>query len=88
MSAPPRFSEDELVDIIIGTRMRSAVHRDTGPEHDRIDILIPHMPGCSYRFERDRSGWTYLLHTSRDECKLISVGTLPECLGILGSRQV
>jgi hypothetical protein len=30
---PPRFTDDEIVDIINGTRLRSPVHRNTGLEH-------------------------------------------------------
>lgn len=88
MTMPPRFSPDELLDIIDGTRLRSPVMRDKGPDHDSIDLLIPHMPGCSYRFARDRTGWTYLIYTAADEFKLMASGTLGECLGVFAARSV
>ena len=71
MTAPPRFSSDELVDIINTTRMRSTVTRDSGPDHDAVDLVIPHMPGSTYRFARDNTGWTYLLHVAPDQVKPI-----------------
>lgn len=74
------FTDDELVDIINGTGLRSVVMRDNGPGHDRIDLLLPHMDGHSYRFERDATGHTYLLHSSPSDLKLITSGTLDDCL--------
>jgi hypothetical protein len=75
-----RFSDDEIADIINTTRQRSTVTRDTGPEHDRIDVAITYMPDSAYRFERDASGWTYFILKSHDELKLVIAGTLDECL--------
>jgi hypothetical protein len=85
MSAP-RFSDDELVDIINATRLRSRVMRDKGPVHDRIDLLIAHQPGSAYRFERDATGWTYLVHIASDQWKLIASGSLADCLSTFAVR--
>lgn len=74
------FTDDELVDILNCTGLRSIVMRDNGPGHDRIDLLLPHLVGHSYRFERDAVGYTYLLHSSPGELKLITSGTLEDCL--------
>lgn len=79
MSAP-RFTADELVDIINGTGLRSVVMRDNGPGHDRLDLLLPHMEGHSYRFERDATGYTYLLHAAPGDLKLLASGSLDDCL--------
>lgn len=80
----PRFSDEELIDIIDATRQRSTVTRHTGPDHDRVDVPIRYMPGCAYRFERDKTGWSYfLLKSPGEELKLVVAGTLEECLGML-----
>jgi hypothetical protein len=78
---PVHFTDDEIVDILDATRLRSAVARDKGPGHDRIDLLIPHSDGRSYRLERDAVGCTYLLVASLDDLQLKACGTLAECLG-------
>ena len=75
-----RFTDDELVEILNATGLRSVVLRDNGPGHDRLDLLLPHMEGHSYRFERDATGHTYLLHSAPEELKLITSGTLEDCL--------
>jgi hypothetical protein len=87
MSTPPRFSDDELIDIITGTRLLSAVFRDTRPDRDRVDIALPHRPGHFYRFERDSTGWTYLLFATADQFKLVIAGELVECLALFGGTQ-
>lgn len=81
-----RFSDDDLIDILNATGLRSVVMRDNGPGHDRLDLLIPTMAGSSYRFERDAIGHTYLLHASPDDLKLITSGTLTECLDMFVPR--
>jgi hypothetical protein len=79
-----RFTVDELVAIIDGTRLRSKVRRTIGPELDLVDVLLPHMPGCAYRFARDATGWTYLLHVAPEQTRLLVAGTLAECLTLIG----
>jgi hypothetical protein len=86
MTAPPQFSDEEIIDILNVTRLCSAVMRDTGPDHDRIDLVIPHIPGCAYRFERDGTGWTSLVFTAFDHSALVASGTLAECLSSLTVR--
>jgi hypothetical protein len=81
----PRFSDDELVEILNTTRQRSIIIRDTGPDHDSVDVPITHMPGCAYRFVRDQTGWTYFMLRSPGEVKLKIAGTLDECLGLFAS---
>lgn len=87
MSAPPRFSDDELIDIINATRLRSPVHRALAQDHDRIDILIPHMTRSWFRFQRDATGTALLLIGAEDQ-KLMRSGTLDECLNIFAERSV
>jgi len=70
------------VHILDATRLRSAVSRDRGPGHDRIDLMIPHAGGRSYRIERDAVGSTYLLIVTPDDLRLLACGTLAECLGM------
>jgi hypothetical protein len=79
---PVHFTDDEILDILDATRLRSAVMRDKGPGHDRIDLLIPHTGGRSYRIERDAVGSTYLLiaAAAADDIRLLACGTLAECL--------
>jgi hypothetical protein len=74
------FSDDELVDILNGTGLRSVVMRSTSHDHDRIDLLIAHVAGSSYRFERDARGGTHLLHVSPCDLKLLASGSLEDCL--------
>lgn len=81
-----RFSDDYLIDILTATGLRSLVMRDSGPGHDRLDLLIPHQTGSSYRFERDAVGHTYLLHASPCDLKLLTSGTLAECLDMFVPR--
>ena len=83
MTAAPRFTEDELVEIIDGTRFRTPVMRDSGPDHDSVDVLHPHNRDCRYRFARDATGCTYLLLLSTREHKLLVSGKLTECLALL-----
>jgi hypothetical protein len=63
MTIPPRFSDDQLVDIINATRLRSPIMRDSGPDYDRVTIVIPYQQGSAYRFERDATGWTRICFT-------------------------
>lgn len=86
MIGPPRFSADDIADIINATGLRSAVLRDNGPGHDRIDVMISHRPDCSFRFELDAVGHVYLLHASPCELKLLMSGTLTECLSMFAPR--
>jgi hypothetical protein len=76
---PPRFSDDDLKSIITATNLRSALIRDSGPDHDAIDLPIPH--GAVYRFQRDATG-THLLFIGADDHdrRLMASGTLAECL--------
>lgn len=76
----PRFSDDELIDILNGTGLRSVVMRSTSHGHDRIDLLIPSNAGSSYRFEKDARGHVHLLHASPDDLRLLASGTLDDCL--------
>ena len=85
MNSPHRFSDDELIDILNTTGLRSVVMRSTSNERERIDLLIPHVPGRSYRFERDTTGNTYLLYASPNELKLLVSGLLETCLRHFGS---
>lgn len=74
------FTDDEMIDILNGTGLRSVVMRDNGPGHDRLDLLLSHMPGHSYRFERDATGCTYLLHSAPGDLRLLASGSLDDCL--------
>jgi hypothetical protein len=74
------FCEDEIIDILNATRLRSAVTRDRGTGFDRVDLTIPYTGGRSYRLERDAVGSTYLLIVSPDDLHLMACGTLAECL--------
>lgn len=87
MSNAPRFTPDELIDIIDGTRFRTSITRDSGPDHDRIDVPHPYKRDCLYRFARDSTGWTYLLRISPDEYKMLVGGKLSECLALLRHSQ-
>lgn len=80
MNAPHRFSDDEIIDILNTTGLRSVVMRSTSEGQDRIDLLIPHIPGRSYRFERDAKGQTHLLYVNPTELKLLVSGLLETCL--------
>lgn len=80
MNAPHRFTDDELIDILNTAGLRSVVLRSTSDERDRIDLLIPHIPGSSYRFERDATGYTHLLYAKPNELKLLVTGLLETCL--------
>ena len=80
MNDPIQFTDDEIVEILTATALRSGVMRDKGPGHDRIDLLIPHLPGSAYRIERDAIGYTYLVFMSAKEWKLLASGTLDDCL--------
>jgi hypothetical protein len=79
MKSAPWFSDDDIIEILDATGLRSAI-RDSGPGHDRLDLPIPHVAEHAYRFERDAAGSTYLLHVSPDDLKLLAVGTLADCL--------
>jgi hypothetical protein len=84
--SPPRFSDEELIDILNATRLRSPVMRDIGPEHDRVEIMIPHLSGCSYRFQRNASEWTCLVFMAPGHWKLMASGSLAECLSAFTKR--
>ena len=81
MTDPIHFTDDDLLDILDATRLRSAVTRDKGAGYDRVDLTIPLSGGRSYRLERDAIGCTYLLVASPDDLHLMACGTLAECLG-------
>jgi hypothetical protein len=85
-TGPIHFTDDEILDILNAARLRSAVSRDRGPGYDRIDLMIPHGAGRSYRFERDAVGSTYLLIVTPDDLRLLACGTLAECLNFFSMR--
>lgn len=86
MSAPPRFSKADQVEIIAATGLRYPLHHTEGDDYDRIDVILPHRPGCSYRLERDVAGCTYLLMCTPDDLRLLVCGTLAECLKTFRQR--
>jgi hypothetical protein len=86
MKSAPWFSDDDIIEIINATGLRSAITRNSGPGHDRLDLLIPYATGSSYRFERDVTGSTYLLVASSDDLRLVAVGTLADCLQTFPTR--
>jgi hypothetical protein len=81
MTDTVHFSEDEILDILDASRLRSAVTRDKGPGYDRVDLTIPLSGERSYRLERDAVGCTYLIVAPPDDLHLMACGTLAECLG-------
>jgi hypothetical protein len=42
-----RFTDEELIEILNATGLRSVVMRDNGPGQNRLDLLIPRMAGYS-----------------------------------------
>lgn len=79
---PPRFTKAQQLDIVAATFMRYPLRHSPGSDHDRIDVMLPHRPGAVYCFHLDQTGTTHLLSITDDDRKLLTSGTLYECLKV------
>ena len=67
-----RFTDDDLAVFeriaspMLKRGLWAAVHRESGPGHDRMVVEIPEVPKPLFTFERGRSGRYRLLLHERD----------------------
>jgi hypothetical protein len=82
-----RFSSSDLLKIgeVMERRLGliwSRTERETSPDSDTITIWSIGSSKPTYRLERDKTGWYYLMFRLDAEWKLLASGTLDDCLSL------
>jgi hypothetical protein len=92
MTTPPRFTDAEVLEItavaapLIAVRSWSHLERDSGQTCDCVFIWLLQEDVCHYRLERDQTGQTHLLWCTSCDWRLVTSGTLSDCLSAFRQR--